>query len=45
MHLRSEYLTDGFLRFVLEKSAFVGNLAEQRLGDQLLARAGLIRAS
>jgi len=41
----SENLTDSFIRFVLEKSARVGNLAEQLSGNQLLARTWLIRAS
>ena len=39
----SENLTESFIRFVLEEFALVGNPAEQVSGDQLLARAGLIR--
>jgi hypothetical protein len=37
-----ENLTERFICLVLEESSLVGNLAEQGIGDQLLARAGLI---
>ena len=37
----SEILSEKFIRFVLEEFALVGNPAEQVIGDQLLARAGL----
>jgi hypothetical protein len=37
-----ENLTNWFIRLVLEEFALVGNPAEQAIGDQLLARAGLI---
>jgi hypothetical protein len=41
--LPSEILTERFIRLVLEKFALVGNPAQQLIGDQLLARAGLIQ--
>jgi hypothetical protein len=37
-----ESLKATFIRLVLEKSALVGSPAEQVMGDQLLARAGLV---
>ena len=38
-----ENLTERFICLVLEEFALVGNPAEQAIGHQLLARAGLIR--
>jgi hypothetical protein len=38
-----ENLTESFICLVLEEFALVGNPAEEAIGDQLLARAGLIR--
>ena len=38
-----ESLTERFICLVLEEFALVGNLAEQVIGRQLMARAGLIR--
>jgi hypothetical protein len=38
-----ENLTKRFICLVLEEFALVGNPAEQAIGHQLLARAGLIR--
>jgi hypothetical protein len=40
--LRLENLIEIFICLVLEKFAFVGTPAEQGIGDQLLARAGLV---
>jgi hypothetical protein len=43
IRLAFENLTERFICLVLEEFALVGNPAEQAIGDQLLARAGLIR--
>ena len=40
-----ENLTERFICLVLEEIALAGNLAEQAIGYQLLARAGLIQES